>query len=101
MPLCLHTAKVLVWPFADHSPARVSLHVLFKATNGLILLSVQQKQQVSHACACDGACGKAAKPALLAIVCEAAVQPHAIAVLILRRTKCWQPVLCMSASKQH
>jgi hypothetical protein len=67
----------------------------------LSLQQQQQQQQVSHACACDGACGKAAKPALLATVCEAAVQPHATAVLILRRTKCWQPVLCMSASKQH
>jgi hypothetical protein len=42
-----------------------SLHVLFTTFTSLLLSSPQQ-QQVSHACACDGACLKAAEPVLSA-----------------------------------
>ena len=64
----------------------MSLHVLFTAPHLASL--VPKQQQVSHACACDGACGKAAVPALPAAVCGAAVKPHAAAVVFLRRAAC-------------
>ncbi|KAF6250552.1 hypothetical protein COO60DRAFT_805178 [Scenedesmus sp. NREL 46B-D3] len=48
----------------------------------------QQQQQVSHAGACNGASGKPFEPVLLAVVCGAAVQPHATAWLLVTSTAC-------------
>jgi hypothetical protein len=58
------------------------LHVLFTAATRF-LLSSQQQQQVSHACAY-----KAAKHAWPVTVCGAAAKTHAPAVLLIKSTAC-------------
>jgi hypothetical protein len=60
-------------PLLKQRPARVSLHFLFTARH--LASFFPQQQQVSHACACNGACGKPAKPALLALCVEQPCNP--------------------------
>jgi hypothetical protein len=56
----------------------------------------QQEAEVSHVCTC-----KAAKPALLAVVCGAAAKAHAPAVLFIKITTCsttWRMVATLMLS---
>jgi hypothetical protein len=74
MPLRFHVASFFVNILLNITLPVCPLHVLFTAPH-LASVSSPQQQQVSHACACDGACGKYAEPALLALCVEQPCNP--------------------------
>jgi hypothetical protein len=68
----------------------------YHLASSLVPQQQQQQQEVSHACTC-----KAAKPALLAVACEAAAKAHAPAVLFIKSTTCsttWRMVATLIIS---